>query len=136
MESMFFLLLQRGFLINVLHHKAGDHESENGGGVRHGSVDLRLGAAPFVIDEVFILKFRFATLVTDFGAHASVSSARGAFPAIFQEFVAIDAYDFLFREKFFALELVAESASERASGNFPEFGDLDSRGIHLESGSH
>ena len=89
-----------------------------------------------MIDEVFILEFRFATLVTDFGAHASVSSARGAFPAIFQEFVAIDTHDFLFREKFFALELVAESASERASGNFPEFGDLDSRGIHLEGGSH
>ena len=55
---------------------------------------------------------------------------------VFQEFIAVDALDFLLRAEFFLFELVAEGAGERAPFDFPEFGDLDARWVHLEGGSH
>ena len=92
----------------------------------HGAVDLRLTAAPFVIDQVCILEFGFASFVAHLGAHAGVRSARRILAAVFQEFVAVDAQHFFLERHFLFLELVAQGAGERATGDFPEFGDLDS----------
>ena len=119
-----------------MHHEARDGESENGGGVRHGAVDLRLAAAPFMADEFGVLEFRFAVLAAHLGAHAGGGPARGIFATVFQEFVAVNAQHFFLERHFLFLEFIAECAGERASGHFPEFGDLDARGVHLEGGPH
>ena len=102
----------------------------------HGAVDLGLGAAPFVIHEVCVLELRFTALVFDFRTHAGIRAASRCFAAVLQKLVAIDAHDFLFREKLFAFAFVAERAAKRATRNFPEFGDLDSRGVHFEGRTH
>ena len=102
----------------------------------HGAVDLRLAAAPFVIDQVCILEFGFAPFVAHLGAHAGVRSARGILAAVLQKFIAVDAQHFFLERHFLFLELVAQGAGERATGDFPEFGDLDSCGVHLEGSSH
>ena len=102
----------------------------------HGAVDLRLAAAPFVADKFCVLEFGFAVFAADLGAHAGCGSARGILAAVFQKFVAIDAKDLFLEVLLFALELVAECAGEGAACDFPEFGDLDSRGVHLEGGTH
>ena len=89
-----------------------------------------------MIDQVCILEFGFASFVAHLGAHAGVCATRGILAAVFQEFVAVDAQHFFLERHFLFLELIAERAGERATGDFPEFGDLDSCGVHLEGCAH
>ena len=63
-------------LADILHHQSGESEAEDGGDVGGGAVDLCLGGAPFVVDEVGV-----ACRDDGFGTEAGVGAAgcHGAF---------------------------------------------------------
>ena len=96
-----------------------------------GAVDLCLGGAPFVVDEVGV-----ACRDDGFGteAGAGATGRHGAF--VGQHFGRIDALELFARVLAYPFEPFAQGTRQRASLHFPELGHRHLGGVHLEGGSH
>lgn len=118
-------------LADILHHQSGYCESEDGGDVCRGAVDLRFRRAPLVVGE-----FRTAFPDREFRAHAGAGPAGAGRTFVGQQLLGIDAKELPLREGAVSLEAFADGACQRAALHLPELSHLHLGRIHLEGRTH
>lgn len=121
----------RHSLEEVLHDEAGHHETEDGGDMRHGAVDLRFAVVPVVSQEVGATFLRVGAV-----ADGGFVAVDGCFAKVGKNFVAVDAEEFLGRTRLGVLKLLAKCATERTTMDFVELRHADACGIHLQRCTH
>ena len=123
--------IKSSFRTDILHHQSGESEAEDGCDVGGGAVDLCLGGAPLVVDEVGV-----ACRDDGFGTKAGTGAAGGHRPFVGQHFGRIDALELFARVLAYPFEPFTQGTRQWASLHFPELSDRHLGGIHLEGGSH
>ena len=141
------------FSAEILHHKAGKGEAEDGGRVGYGSVHVHLllvpvdgsGVAPtdicfwtiglttlfgFARENFLSTCKHFAFILDDFAVF------QHPFAFVRQHFGGVDDAELAGREQFGTLELLPEGTRQRTTFDLPELVDANLRGVHLQSGTH